>query len=88
MSTIPIADSDTLPDQAWLVGLLSLPKLGPRRLDALVDLHGSPRNVWEKICAGDASVRLPQTSTAIIEKWTTSAREFSCLLYTSDAADE
>ena len=34
--------TEDLPDAAWISALLSLPKMGPRRLDALLEQDGSP----------------------------------------------
>ena len=69
-------DLEELPDAAWTTALLSLPKMGPRRLDALVEREGGVRSGWERIC-NDASLRLPNTAAQIIEDWRSAARSFN-----------
>lgn len=69
----PIA---VLPDAAWIAALLSLPKMGPRRLDALIDIAGTPQQGWQRICE-DATLRIPNTSREIIGDWRSAARDFN-----------
>ena len=57
-------EQSTLPEAAWITALLSLAKMGPRRLDALIELTGSARSGWERIRT-DASLRVPNTSAQI-----------------------
>ena len=61
-------EQSELPEAAWITALLSLAKMGPRRLDELIELTGSARSGWERIRT-DASLRVPNTSAQIIEDW-------------------
>ena len=64
-----------LPEAAWLTALLSLPKMGPRRLDALIDQEGSARSSWDRIRA-DSGLRLPSTSSDILAGWREAASHY------------
>lgn len=68
------------PERAWLLGLLSLPGVGPRRLQELL-VTGRPREAWDSLLAGgtalpltqDRRVELQQAAAAIdiAQLWTT-----------------
>ncbi len=64
-----------LPEAAWLTALLSLPKMGPRRLDALIDQEGSARSSWDRIRA-DSGLRLANTSSDILAGWREAAGHY------------
>jgi len=67
---------DDLPGTAWIVALLSMPKMGPRRLDALIETCGSGRHAWERIGA-DSSLRIEGTGRGVIEGWREAAANYS-----------
>ena len=46
------SNPDQLPEEAWIVALLSLPGLGPSRLRLLLEAHGA-RGAWDRLCRGD-----------------------------------
>lgn len=64
-----------LPEEAWTTALLSLPKMGPRRLDALIDTAGSSRSAWTRI-RNDPGLRLENTSRDIIDGWRSASSRY------------
>ena len=66
---------DELPEAAWVSALLTLPKMGPRRIDALVESSGDARSAWDRICGG-AVVHVSGVSTELVASWRESARNY------------
>lgn len=64
-----------LPAEAWIVGLLSLPGLGPRRLEQLLE-HSTPEGAWERLVRG-RPVELDGVGAETVEKWRSVARSLS-----------
>jgi len=67
---------DDLPGAAWIVALLSLPKMGPRRLDELIETCGSGRYAWDRV-RNDRSLRVAGTSIDVVEGWRTAAANYN-----------
>lgn len=63
---------DLLPEEAWVVALLSLPGLGPSRLRQLLDTD-DPRGAWDRLCSGDRVV-IESVGPSTIESWRSAAR--------------
>lgn len=55
--------TDELPDAAWATALAGLPRMGPRRLDALLQI-GSASAAWEAVWQGRAA-DLPAVAAAL-----------------------
>lgn len=66
---------DELPYEAWIVALLTLPKMGPSRLNALLEAHGAD-GAWDRLCTGKP-VRLDQVKSETVDRWREAARSVS-----------
>lgn len=65
-------------DRAALVALVSLPGIGPYRLDALVDHTGSPAAAFDAVLAGDLDgidLRRTRDRDQLVRGWRTGARQ-------------
>ena len=71
----PDTHTTELPDTAWMAALLALPKMGPRRLDALIEQEGSGRSSWNRI-RGDSAMRLPNTSFEVVAGWREASQRY------------
>ena len=67
--------TDELPDSAWSMALLTLPGMGPARLNALLEL-GSARAAWEAITSG-APIDVPGVNRDKVAAWRSTARRTS-----------
>lgn len=64
-----------LPDEAWVVALLTLPGLGPNRLKQLV-ADGDARDAWHALCDG-SPITLESVRSSKIDSWRAAARVLS-----------
>jgi len=64
-----------LPNEAWVVALLSLPKLGPRRLTGLLDRYGAA-GAWQRLRSGGV-VEVDAVGSHIVDTWRQAARSIS-----------
>lgn len=71
----PVQPIHALPQAAWVSALLSLPKMGPRRLDMLIDDTGDAPTAWRRLCE-DTTLRVPGVSSDIVSGWRTAARGY------------
>lgn len=68
-------------ERAAVVGLVSLPSMGPRRLDALLDAWG-PEDAWRRVATGDRLIgqvldgRLGKEPALVVERWRAAAGSF------------
>lgn len=69
------SNPDQLPEEAWIVALLSLPGLGPSRLRLLLEAHGA-RGAWDRLCRGDR-VTVESVRPHTLEGWRSAARLLS-----------
>lgn len=71
-------DAPDLPDEAWLTVLAGLPKMGPRRLLALVLLYGA-FGAWQRVADGSvlsdpvAVARMGRDPAALARTWVAAA---------------
>ena len=68
-----------LPDEAWIIAMAGLPKVGPSRLRALLGL-GTPGEVWQSIRSGRVPVELisgsaRSSASSIVAAWSSSAKQ-------------
>jgi DNA processing protein len=68
-------DHDDLPPEAWIVALLTLPGMGPSRLNSLLECH-SGAEAWALLCEGGA-VTVDRVKDGTVDKWRVAAREMS-----------
>ncbi|MFT7473278.1 MAG: DNA processing protein [Verrucomicrobiales bacterium] len=68
-------DPDGLPPEAWIVALLTLPGMGPSRLNALLGCH-SGAGIWELLCSG-GPLELDRVKGETVDKWRVAARGMS-----------
>lgn len=68
-------DEQALPDSAWVAALLSLPKMGPRRLDTIVEQTGNSEAAWHNITS-NASLRLEGIGRDLVATWREAAINF------------
>ena len=61
-----------LPYEAWIVALLTLPKMGPSRLSALLAEHDA-QSAWRRLCSGQP-VDLDQVKSDTVQAWRQAAR--------------
>jgi DNA processing protein len=66
-------DND-LPYEAWLMALLSLPRMGPSRLSHVLELHDA-ETAWNNLLTGK-TFRLDRVPREVMEKWRNAARNF------------
>ncbi len=64
-----------LPYEAWIVALLTLPKMGPSRLSALLANHDA-ETAWKRLCTGEP-LAIDQVKSDTVSRWRTSARSVS-----------
>ena len=64
-----------LPDDAWLVALLTLPGMGPSRLQQILAL-GDAQTMWERLQQGTIP-ELERLRSNTREQWRTQARQTS-----------
>lgn len=62
-----------LPDEAWLVALATLPRVGPARLAALLDSH-SPEDAWGAVQRADSHVCTAARGRDLAAQWQRAAR--------------
>jgi DNA processing protein len=63
-----------LPYEAWLMALLSLPRMGPNRLASLLE-SADAEQCWKQLCDGD-DVRIDRVEQQVIAQWRQTARGF------------
>ncbi len=61
-----------IPYEAWLMALLSLPRMGPGRLSHLLEQEDAPA-CWERIRSG-APIRIDRVGGSVIDGWRSAAR--------------
>ncbi len=71
--------NESLPRKAWLMAMLSLPKLGPKRLEALLE-DSTPEEIWHRLVDGQP-VHVDRVNDRTIEKWRSGARTLSVEKY-------
>ena len=67
--------TNELPYEAWIVALLTLPKMGPARLHALLE-HDGADVVWERLCSGQ-SLDIDRVASETLGLWRSAARAMS-----------
>lgn len=64
-----------LPYEAWIVALLSLPSMGPTRLNQILD-HTDAESAWEQLRSG-RPLPVERVSSKVTDKWRSAAQAMS-----------
>jgi DNA processing protein len=66
---------DELPYEAWIVALMTLPKMGPARLNEVLD-HHEAQDAWNRLRSG-ASIGADRLNSETINGWRSASRQMS-----------